>query len=179
MRGRCCLGWEVTQSPSLIKRISAPGNEIEGDPSSRGRLSSYKRALALGALVIKVGKQRCCSFNCSSSCKTPSWLCTSYDWIHKCDVSIGLSKDSNDRYANEKSLKATESQSDRLQSHDSTLSTMVALTLLLNILCMDEFSWMVFRHRSRFERKKRLSTSICCKFPRFQCRSRWLLSIRS
>ena len=62
---------KVTQSPSLIKRISAPGNEIEGDPSSRGRLSSYKRALARGALVIKVGKQRCCSFNCSLSCKLP------------------------------------------------------------------------------------------------------------
>ena len=62
---------KVTQSPSLIKRISAPGKEIEGDSSSRGRLSSYKGVLARGALVIEVGKQRSCSFNCSSSCKLP------------------------------------------------------------------------------------------------------------
>lgn len=62
---------KVTQSPSLIKRISAPGKEIEGDSSSRGRLSSYKGVLARGALVIEVGKQRSCSFDCSSSCKLP------------------------------------------------------------------------------------------------------------
>lgn len=62
---------KVTQSPSLIKRISVPGKEIEGDSSSRGRLSSYKGVLARGALVIEVGKQRSCSFNCSSSCKLP------------------------------------------------------------------------------------------------------------
>lgn len=62
---------KVTQSPSLIKRISAPGKEIEGDSSSRGRLSSYKGVLARGALVIEVGKQGSCSFNCSSSCKLP------------------------------------------------------------------------------------------------------------
>lgn len=62
---------KVTQSPSLIKRISAPGKEIEGDSSSRGRLSSYKGVLARGALVIEVGKPRSCSFNCSSSCKLP------------------------------------------------------------------------------------------------------------
>lgn len=66
---------KVTQSPLLIKRISAPGNEIEGDLSSLWRLSSYTRVLARGALVIKVGKQWCCSFNCSLSCELPRGCC--------------------------------------------------------------------------------------------------------